>query len=336
MYQSLTQHRSLTYKYIQIFCVVCCYWVVSILTVFINKALLSGTEVHINAPLFVTWFQCVISTCICIMMSILSKACPTIISFPSGSPLDSETFRKVLPLSILFTAMIATNNLCLKYVSVAFYYVGRSLTTVFNVIFTYILLGQKTSSKCILCCLAIIFGFLLGVDQESLTDSFSWRGTIFGVFASLSLCLYSIYTKRTLQYVKQEVWLLSYYNNFYSIFLFLPLIFINGELNEILAYEKLFELKFWLAMITGGICGFSIGFVSTLQIKVTSPLTHNISGTAKACAQTIIATQWYQETKSFLWWTSNVIVLVSSALYARIKQLEMETQHKLSQIERKV
>lgn len=39
--------------------------------------------------------------------------------------------------------MIATNNLCLKYVGVAFYYVGRSLTTVFNVAFTYILLGEN-------------------------------------------------------------------------------------------------------------------------------------------------------------------------------------------------
>lgn len=61
--------------------------------------------------------------------------------------------------------------------------------------------------------------------------------------------------------------------------------------------------------------------------KVTSPLTHNISGTAKACAQTVIATQWYNETKSFLWWTSNIVVLVSSAAYTRVKQLEMQRQH---------
>jgi hypothetical protein len=38
--------------------------------------------------------------------------------------------------------MIASNNLCLKYVGVAFYYIGRSLTTVFNVIFTYTILGK--------------------------------------------------------------------------------------------------------------------------------------------------------------------------------------------------
>ena len=30
--------------------------------------------------------------------------------------------------------MITFNNMCLKYVGVAFYYVGRSLTTVFNVV----------------------------------------------------------------------------------------------------------------------------------------------------------------------------------------------------------
>lgn len=62
--------------------------------------------------------------------------------------------------------MIVTNNLCLKYVSVAFYYIGRSLTTIFNVILTYVILGEKTSKRCIFCCLLIIFGFYLGVDQE--------------------------------------------------------------------------------------------------------------------------------------------------------------------------
>ncbi|GJQ75999.1 hypothetical protein Trydic_g18053 [Trypoxylus dichotomus] len=77
-------------------------------------------------------------------------------------------------------------------------------------------------------------------------------------------------------------------------------------------------------MTIGGICGFTIGFFTSLQIKVTSALTHNISGTAKACAQTVLATYWYNEAKSFLWWFSNGIVLFGSAAYARIKQLDME------------
>lgn len=38
-------------------------------------------------------------------------------------------------------------------------------------------------------------------------------------------------------------------------------------------------------MTITGIMGFSIGLVTVMQVKATSPLTHNISGTAKAAAQ---------------------------------------------------
>ncbi|KAL9694174.1 hypothetical protein quinque_013459 [Culex quinquefasciatus] len=327
MYQPLqTEKENLLSKYLRILTVVAAYWTISILTVFVNKALLSG--LNLDAPLFVTWFQVLVSSSICFVMSSLSKRYPRFVTVPSGNPLDKETFLKVIPLSVLFTAMIATNNLCLKYVGVAFYYVGRSLTTVFNVILTYLLLGQKTSGQAVGCCLLIVAGFWIGVDQESLTDSFSLIGTIFGVLGSLSLSLYSIYTKRTLQHVNQEVWLLSYYNNVYSAIIFIPLMLINGELSVVLNYKNLGEPWFWGVMTVGGFCGFAIGYVTALQIKVTSPLTHNISGTAKACAQTVIATSWYNEAKSLLWWTSNVVVLVGSALYTRVKQLEMDQRHR--------
>ena len=53
----------------------------------------------------------------------------------------------MLPLSVLFTGTIAFNNLSLKYVDVAFYYIGRSLTTVFNVILTYLILGECVTNK---------------------------------------------------------------------------------------------------------------------------------------------------------------------------------------------
>lgn len=67
--------------------------------------------------------------------------------------------------------MISTNNLCLKYASVAYYYIGRSLTTIFNVIFTFLILGETTSKRCIACCAVIIGGFWLGVDQENLAGN---------------------------------------------------------------------------------------------------------------------------------------------------------------------
>jgi len=37
--------------------------------------------------------------------------------------------------------------------------------------------------------------------------------------------------------------------------------------------------------VSVGIMGFAIGLVTVMQVKATSPLTHNISGTAKAAVQ---------------------------------------------------
>ncbi|KAA0192364.1 GDP-fucose transporter 1 [Fasciolopsis buskii] len=75
-------------------------------------------------------------------------------------------------------------------------------------------------------------------------------------------------------------------------------------------------------MILSGLLGFAIGFVSALQIQVTSPLTHNVSGTAKAAAQTVLAVAIYREIKSISWWLSNLVVLFGSAAYAYVRQKE--------------
>jgi drug/metabolite transporter (DMT)-like permease len=102
----------------------------------------------------------------------------------------------------------------------------------------------------------------------SISGSLSIAGTVFGVLGSLALSMYSIYTKRILPYVNQQIWLLSYYNNVYSCLLFLPLIVLNKELPVILSFENLADAKFWLLMTGGGLCGFAIGFVTALQIQV--------------------------------------------------------------------
>lgn len=315
-------------KYVQIAVVVVGYWVVSIVTVFVNKTLFSSNNIDLDAPLFITWFQCVTSTAICISLKMLASKFPNKFSFPDGTPFDKSVFKKVFPLSVIFATMILFNNLCLKYVDVAFYYIGRSLTTVFNVVLSYVFLGQRTSLPAIGCCLVIIAGFWLGIDQESLAGSLSVTGTLFGLLGSIALPLYSIHMKNVLPVVNQEIWLLSYYNNAYTSLILIPLMILNHEIPVIFNYHSLFSMYFWILMIVGGVCGFAIGFFTGLQIKVTTPLTHNISGTAKACFQTLLATQWYGEAKSGLWWLSNFTVLGGSMCYTFVKQQEMKKEHK--------
>jgi len=315
---------SLAKRYTRIVSVVALYWFVSITLVFLNKSLLSGST-SVDAPLFITCFQCTVT----------AAACYAIVSLPPNFgenlacgqiTISLETLKKVLPLSVVFVAMITFNNLCLKNVGVSFYYIGRSLTTVFNVAFTYLILGQKTSMRAIFCCFVIILGFWLGVDQENDSGSLSMSGTVYGVLASVFVSLYAIYIKRILPVVDNNVWLLTFYNNVNAMLLFVPMMIVFGEFPVILAFEGLFSPTFWFLMTLGGVFGCGIGYVTGLQVKVTSPLTHNISGTAKAAAQTVIATHVNAEIKSFTWWLSNAVVLCGSAAYARVRQLEMASE----------
>ena len=123
----------------------------------------------------------------------------------------------MLPLSLVFVGMIAFNNLALKFVGVAFYNVGRSLTTIFNVVRTaaadcplprrcssfgptadrvggwqvlsYFMLRQTTSFQALFMCGIIVAGFFLGVDQEqqdsdlSMTGIRAWPFPFFSVLA---------------------------------------------------------------------------------------------------------------------------------------------------------
>ncbi|KAK7081950.1 hypothetical protein SK128_023671 [Halocaridina rubra] len=319
---------SLLHKYVRIAAVVSLYWIVSISMVFVNKSLLGGASMgEKDAPLFVTWFQCVVTVLACIALTQIAKLFPRFVTFPEIGSLEWTRVKKVLPLTLMFVAMISMNNLCLKYVGVAFYYVGRSLSTVFNVAFTYLILGQKTSMSAMMCCGLIIGGFWLGVDQESEAGSLSIVGVIFGVLASASVSLNAIFTKKVLPVLDGSIWLLSYYNNALASIVFIPLIIISGEMHAVFKILSEESTHFWVLMTIGGLFGFAIGYVTGLQIQVTSPLTHNISGTAKACTQTVLATWWYSEKKASLWWLSNIIVLGGSMAYTRVKQLEMKASH---------
>lgn len=271
--------------------VIASYWVVSISMVYLNKMLLSSDEVSIPAPIFVTWYQCVLTCIICIVLgqmgeryrirgldSMLTEY-PVIVLNPTAS-------TKVLPLSLVFVGMIAFNNICLQYVAVSFYNVARSLSIVFNVIFTYLILGRSTNS--LTCCtLAIVcFGFYIGIDGEI---DFSLLGTVAGVMSSVFVSLNSIFTTWTLPLVSNDKSLLLFYNNLNASLLFIPLIFLFERDILLENFGKLFSIPFWFSMNITGIMGFCIGLVTVLQVKATSPLTHNISGTAKAAAQSLLA-----------------------------------------------
>ncbi|XP_065919309.1 GDP-fucose transporter 1-like [Dysidea avara] len=318
---------SLVTQWIKITTVISAYWLISISMVFINKYLLSSEDLKLDAPLFITLSQCVISVIICVLLGFIGDKLPAAGIFPPAR-VDISVAMKVFPLSLVFVSMITFNNLTLKYLGVAFYNVGRSLTTVFNVIFSYTVLQQYISFRTIICCAVIVGGFMLGIDQEGKSVDLSIAGVVFGVLASLCVSLNAIFTKKVLPAVDGNLWRLQLYNNLNATLLLAVLCVLFGEVQLLLEFPHWAMPFFWVMIVSAGVFGIAIGYVSGLQIKVTSPLTHNVSGTAKACAQTIIAIIVSGEVKSFLWWGSNAMVLGGSTAYTFVKMKEMEESQK--------
>jgi GDP-fucose transporter C1 len=261
--------------------VVCVYWFVSISMVYLNKILMSSETVSIPAPLFVTWFQCVVTAGICWVAGEVAEkfqkaeydavakddgeeeAAAVKPSFWAQFPKATYTVgtgKRVMPLSLIFVGMITFNNLCLKWVEVSFYNVARSLTIVFNVVFSQYLLHQQTSTQVMGCLGIVIFGFVMGSQGEV---NFSMWGTVAGILSSLFVSLNSIFTKKVLPVVDNDHWRLTYYNNVNAVFLFLPLIIIFEHDAVMSGFGKQFmSLVFWGAMFVAGFFGFSIGTFS--------------------------------------------------------------------------
>lgn len=116
---------------------------------------------------------------------------------------------------------------------------------------------------------------------------------------------------------------LAYYNNVNASWFFLPLIFLFGEHRIIEAnLPILMTSKYWSLMFTAGFLGFAIGIVTVMQINYTSPLTHNISGTAKACVQTILALLIWQNATTLNGNIGLAMTIIGSCLYAYVRTME--------------
>jgi len=134
----------------------------------------------------------------------------------------------------------------------------------------------------------------------------------------------AIYMKKKFPLVNNDPWRLTLYNNANAAVLFIPLIILSGEPQKILASPNIYRLPFWGMMTTAGIFGVLISFAAAAQVKYTSPLTHNVSATAKAAAQTVIALAVYKNPINFWGGSSVAIVLLGSLIYTLIRRSEMK------------
>ncbi|KAF2072232.1 hypothetical protein CYY_006455 [Polysphondylium violaceum] len=294
------------------------YFFISISLVFLNKILMA--DLNFRYPLFITWYQQVVSFASIYIMSTISPTIPSL-SFLPAFEFKPQIAKKVLPLTVVLTCMIIFNNLCLEYVEVSFYQVARSLTICFSIVLTYMILQTKTSSRATLACVIVFIGFILGSVGEV---NFSWYGVFFGLLSSFFVALYSIYVKKVLPVCEHNEWRLSIYNTALSIGLILPLILISGEATTMFDEPIFYTGQFWVYMTLAGIMGYLISISIFMQIKHTSPLTNTISGTVKACVQTLLAIVFWGNEITVQNGFGILLVILGSFWYSYVRYMEMQ------------
>jgi len=292
--------------------------------VLINKIVLSGSSISIPAPLFIVWFQLVISLICLVVLGWIGRSSTRLNLVP---PFEFKVDRatSTLTLSLIFVGMIVFNNLCLLYVEVSFYQVARSLTILFNIVFTYYLLNTPTSMRAIQACLVVVLGFFVGSGAEA---NFTWAGIIYGVTSSVFVALYSIHVKKALPVVQNDQWKLMMYNTVWSLALLIPVMYVTGEVDILRGSDVVNDNNFWITMTVTGLLGFLINIAIFLQIKHTSPLTHNLSGTAKACVQTLISVAIFKNEITPLNAFGIFLVIAGSFWYSHVRYQEMQQERK--------
>ncbi|RGB37756.1 hypothetical protein C1646_621697 [Rhizophagus diaphanus] len=307
------------------------YIVTALIMVFVNKWVLNS----VSLPFTLLWFQVIVAVILLHLTNFFGKLQLPVI--------EKQKCIDLLPLISINILGLSFNTICLQYVDASFYQVARALILPFTVIFSYILLNQKSSNKILLACLIVCIGFFVGVSSERLTISII--GIIFGICSSISTALHAIVIKKSLNVVKGNTMDLVYYNNFMSAIAFLPLIFLFSEQNQLL---KLFiknpitnqysmEAKtFLIGILVTGFFGFLINIAGFLQIKVTSPITHMISSAFRGVVQTILGYLLFGD----LLTTGRVggifLILFGSCIYAWFKDQESKQVQNISNIDKKV
>ncbi|KAK6590030.1 hypothetical protein RS030_192964 [Cryptosporidium xiaoi] len=195
---------------------------------------------------------------------------------------------KILPMSICFVGLVAFGNICLKYVQVSTYQLARSGSLIFTVIVSYLMLGQKQTWQSILACVIVCVGFLIGsLDRSSL----SAMGIITGLASSFCQVFYNVFMKKCMNYFNGDAIELMKYNQCISTILLIPCIFIAKE-TDLVFNSPIFDInqaeffRLWVLLFICGLISMLLNYFTFLVVGYTSPVTFNVLGMFKSCAQT--------------------------------------------------
>lgn len=314
--------QSRQHTFLKVAPIIASYWTVSIYMVFVNKHLLSGSYGDMDLSIFVPWYQSLVAIAFIQFIGLFQKMRKKSLQIPDVD-IQALFQKDMLKMSLTSVIMIVMNNLMLKHIGVASYQVARSFTLVFTIVLSVRMLKQPLTWKVSLACLLIVIGYVIGIDEENNTGTLSIWGIIYGLLASLSAAVCGIYHKRVGSATNIDSLKQAYYRSINGCLLLSPLVYSTGQGGQVLESNELTSVKFWVFLTVSGALSLAVSWVSILQIRLTSPLTHHISINGRSVAQTIIAILYYKEQKTMWWWCGNLSVVAGVLLYAWLKSYKL-------------
>ncbi|KAF0974391.1 hypothetical protein FDP41_006423 [Naegleria fowleri] len=302
------------------------YFIISISTVFANKYILNSNEYEFPA-MTMTLVQLVFAV---VLQAASHPLFPNFIPKPEFS---SEKAKQIAPLSLLFIGMLVFNNLCLQVADVLLYQIARSLSICFTALFVYVLHKQTTSLNVLYCCGVVLAGYIIGVIGKANLEKvdFTWLGVFYGLLSSAFVALYGIFVKSKMQLVSNQ-WVLMLYNNILSSILLTVICLVTGDFGEALASPHIKEPRFIFVLIVSSILGYLINVATFLQINVTSSLTHTISGTCKACVQSLLGAVVFGDKLDAVSVLGTFISIFGSMAYTIVKGRETSVPKSSEQV----
>ncbi|KAF7458276.1 Triose-phosphate Transporter family protein [Cryptosporidium felis] len=287
------------------------YGIVSISLVFLNKRIFVGS---FSYPIFTTWVQQVCGMVCYIVAYFLLK-----LTLGEASPFSKPTFyperiRLCLPMSGACSMYILLSNICLKYVPVSSYAVTRSLTLLFNVILSMLILKSQFSRTCLLGCGIVILGFIISSFDSS---SLNLNGIIAGATSSLFQSIYTVQIKNVTLNMGDEFQVYWYNALLTSILVPIPMFFFG----DYRAFSELLTLAFrdfsivFGPIVLSGVLNFFLGIVTNWCVHITSPIAYNITGYIKSGVQTTIGIVFNHESYHSSTILGLIMTIGGSAVY---------------------